>query len=235
MTSNSTGLIMSTTQLTATDGHTLDAYCAHPAVAPQGAIVVLQEIFGVNPHIRSLCDRYAALGYLAIAPHLFDRVARSQEMGYDAEGVARGREVKGKLTDEQALLDVQAAVDWAAARLGPQPKVAVIGFCWGGTLAWLAAARLSGVACAVAYYGTNIAGYLGDAPKVPVLLHFGEQDTHIPPEHVARIAQAWPQLEIHRYEAGHGFNCDDRPAFHQPSAQAAALRTHAFLESQFKC
>lgn len=221
-------------ELKAGDGHGLDAWCEQPA-APKGAIVVLQEIFGVNPHIRSLCERYAKEGWLAVAPALYDRVAKAQVLGYDADGIARGREIRGQVSDEQALVDVQAAIDWAAARLGPQAPMVVIGFCWGGTLAWLSATRLSGLSGAVAYYGTGIAAYVNESPKVPVLLHFGEQDAYIPPEHVDSIARAWPELPLHRYPAGHGFHCDDRAAFHSPSAQLAAARTREFLEERIKC
>lgn len=224
---------MGWTQLKAPDGHVLDAYLAKPAGETRGAIVVLQEIFGVNAHMRSLCEKYAQQGYLAIAPALFDRVAKLQALDYDAEGIARGRELKNQLTDAQALRDVQAAVDFA--RGAQTANVAVIGFCWGGTLAWLAASRLFGVDCIVAYYGTNIHGYLNEEPKVPVLLHFGEEDTHIPPEHVDAIAKAWPKAELYRYPAGHGFNCEDRPAFHAPSAELAGARTEHFLKRELQC
>ena len=226
---------MSSIELKAGDDHVLTAYCAQPAAAPKGAIVVLQEIFGVNPHIRSLCERFAQAGYVAIAPALFDRVARGQILAYDEAGVARGREVKAQISDEQALVDVQAAIDWATGQIGPEGKVAVIGFCWGGTLAWLSAARLGGLCAGVAYYGTGIAACLGEAPKVPMMLHFGEQDAHIPPDDVNAIAQAWPGFALYRYPAGHGFNCDDRPAYHRPSAELAAARTQQFLEDTFKC
>lgn len=216
-------------ELKAADGHGLDAYCAQPAGSPQGAIVVLQEIFGVNPHIRSLCDRFAEQGYLAVAPALYDRVSKSESLAYDTAGIARGREIRSQLSDAQALVDVQAAIDWAAGQLGPGAKVAVMGFCWGGTLAWLSATQLSGVSCAVAYYGTGIAAYVDEAPKVPMLLHFGTQDIHISPSDIDKISQTWPQLALYRYEAGHGFNCDDRPAYHQPSAELATDRTREFL------
>ena len=222
---------MSWIQLTAADGHVLDAYCAQPA-APKGAVVVLQEIFGVNPHIQAVCDRFASHGYAAIAPALFDRAKKSQVLGYDAEGIAQGRALKAQLSDDQALLDVQAAVEW----LGRQNlAVAACGFCWGGTLAWLAAGRLSGLCAAVAYYGTNIAGYLNEKPKVPMLLHFGEHDTNIPPEKVDMIARAFPQVPLYRYPAGHGFNCDDRAAFHAGSAAAASDRTMQFLKDNMPC
>jgi carboxymethylenebutenolidase len=219
-------------RLSAADGHALQAWCARPDGRPRGAIVVLQEIFGVNAHIRAVCDRWADQGWLALAPALYDRVAPGIEAGYGAEGIAQGRAIKEKLGDATALLDVQAAVDFAGSE---GCGVAVIGFCWGGTLAWLAAARLRGLRAAVAYYGTNIAGYLGEAPRVPVLLHFGEQDTHIPPEHVRRIAAAWPQVPLHLYPAGHGFNCDQRPSWHADSAALAAARTREFLEEHIPC
>jgi carboxymethylenebutenolidase len=224
---------MAWVELTAADGHVLQAWCARPAGTPRGAIVVLQEIFGVNAHVRAVCDAWAAEGWVAVAPALYDRVARGAEAGYGPQGIAQGRAWKEKLGDETALKDVQAAIDFAQAQGGR--GVAVIGFCWGGTLAWLAAARLSGLDAAIAYYGTNIAGYVGEPPKVPVLLHFGDQDTHIPPEHVQKIAAAWPQLELHRYPAGHGFNCDERPSYHAASASLAARRTRDFLKETIEC
>lgn len=213
-------------ELTAADGHRFQAYCARPAGAPRGAMVVVQEIFGVNAHIRSLCDRFAAEGYLALAPALYDRVERGVELAYGPEGVARGREVRQRVTDDMAMLDVAASVTCARAEAG---RVGVIGFCWGGTLAWLSACRLGKVSAAVAYYGTNIAGYVNEAPKVPVLLHFGEQDSHIPPAHVEKIRAAYPAIELHLYPAGHGFNCDDRAAYEPASARQAWERTLAFL------
>jgi carboxymethylenebutenolidase len=197
-------------ELEASDGHVLAAWCAEPARPARGAIVVLQEIFGVNGHIRAVCDRYATQGWLAIAPALYDRVARSQEFGYAPEDVARGREIRAQVSDEQALIDVQAAID-LAGRGGR--RVAVLGFCWGGTLAW----------------------HLDEVPRVPVLMHFGNSDAHIPPDHVARIAAAAPGMPLYRYEAGHGFNCDDRPAFHAASAELAGARTRAFLEQHIPC
>lgn len=213
-------------ELEAADGHALQAWEARPAGKAHGAVVVLQEIFGVNAHIRSVCDRLAGQGWYAIAPALFDRVQRGLEAGYDAEGMAAGRAAKGQVRERDALADVQAAIDHAQ-RSG---KVAVMGFCWGGTLAWLAAARLYGVACAIAYYGTNIHQHREEKPRVPMLLHFGDRDTHIPPEHVEAIAQAHPKLPLYRYDAAHGFNCDVRPSFDRASAGMAGQRTQAFLE-----
>lgn len=220
---------MAWTDLRAADGHALRAWIARPTdpSPPRGAIVVLQEIFGANAHIRSVCERWASRGWVAIAPSLFDRaVATVPELGYGPEDIARGRDLKAQVSEELALLDVQAAIDHVSA---PGTPVTVIGFCWGGTLAWLAAARLERLNAAVAYYGTNIAGNLQALPRVPVLLHFGENDTHIPPEHVRQIAAACPQAELHVYPAGHGFNCEARAAFHASSAELAGARTERFL------
>lgn len=220
-------------ELTAADGHRLRAWAAEPDTAARGALVVLQEIFGVNAHVRSVCDRYAASGWRAVAPSLFDRAVDAMpEIGYGPDGVALGRELKGRVADASALLDVQATIDHLVAQGLP---VAVVGFCWGGTLAWLAAARLHGLQAAIAYYGTNIAGHLDATPRVPMLLHFGAQDTHIPAEHVAQIAAAFPQVERYVYPAGHGFACDARAAHHPPSAELAGARTAVFLKDKLRC
>ena len=219
--------------LKAADGHRLRAWQARPPTPPRGALVVLQEIFGVNAHVRTVCDRYAASGWLAVAPSLFDRaVADAPEIGYGPDGIAQGRELKGQVEDAAALLDVQAAIEHAGA--GGLP-VAVVGFCWGGTLAWLAAARLRGLRAAIAYYGTQIADHLDVTPQVPLLLHFGAQDAHIPAEHVQQIAAAFPLTELHVYPAGHGFACDARAAYHAPSAELAAERSALFLKDRLSC
>lgn len=219
-------------ELTAADGHRLGAYCARPAHPARAGIVVLQEVFGVNAHIRSICDRLAALGYLAVAPALYDRTERDVQLAYGPDGVARGRAIRQQVDDETAMRDVAAAVEAVAAQVGPQGSVGVIGFCWGGTLAWLAAARLPRVDAAVAFYGTGIAAHVGEAPRAPVLLHFGRQDPNIPAADVARIRAASPQLPVHEYDAGHGFNCDDRAAYEPASARLAWERTTAFFAQQ---
>lgn len=221
----------STVKLTAQDGQQLEAYVAQPARPATAAVVVLQEVFGVNAHIRSLCDRYAAEGYLAIAPALYDRVEPGIELPYGPEGVARGRQIREQVPDATAMLDVEAAVHHLAD-LGLR-RVAVIGFCWGGTLAWLAAAHLP-VTAAVAYYGTGIAANVHEVPMVPVLLHFGEKDAHIPVTDVQKIRAAYPQVPIHVYDASHGFNCDDRAAYHAPSAGQANERTMQFLAQRLR-
>lgn len=213
-----------TVRLSADDGHELDAYEARPDGAG-AAIVIVQEIFGVNAHIRSVVDRYAALGYHAIAPALFDRVERGVELDYDEAGIGRGREIAGQIAFEPAMLDVAAAVVHASAT-GP---VAVIGYCFGGSVAWLAANRLP-VTAAVGYYGGAIHGMLDQAPAAPILLHFGELDHAIPLDHVEAISGAYPDVPVHVYEgAQHGFGCDAR-ASHDPISAAIALgRTVEFL------
>jgi carboxymethylenebutenolidase len=214
-----------TIELKAADGHALKAYLAEPAARPRGAVVVVQEIFGVNSHIRSVCDGFAADGYVAIAPALFDRIERGIELGYAPDDVARGRELKARAAADAALRDIAAARD-AVAGAG---RVAVIGYCWGGYLAWLAAARERGFACAVPYYGGGMTDAATEQPRCPVLAHFGEHDTAIPVAGVRALAAAHPEVEIHLYAAGHGFNCDQRAAFDAAAAKLARGRTLAFL------
>ena len=211
--------------LTSPDGFRLSAYCAEPAGTPRGGLVVVQEIFGVNAHIRSVCDGYAADGYLAIAPALFDRYQRGVDWGYTPEDIARGRELRAQADAAAALLDVVAARD-AAARAG---RVGIVGYCWGGFIAWLAAARVDGLACAIAYYGGGMPDAIAEKPRCPVLAHFGEQDAMIPVAGVQALAAAHPSLQVHLYAAGHGFNCDQRGSYDAAAAAAARERSLAFL------
>jgi carboxymethylenebutenolidase len=213
--------------LQASDGHSLQAFVARPAGTPRGALVVLQEIFGVNAHIRSVAEGFAGDGWLAIAPALFDRVERNVELGYAAADIARGRTLKDAVGDEQVLLDIATAQAHVAAD-GP---VATIGYCWGGTMAWLAATRQPGLAAAVAYYGSGIAGLLGSTPRCPVQAHFGAKDASIPESAIDALRQAHPQVEVHVYPADHGFNCDRRGSFDAASAALARERTLAFLQA----
>jgi carboxymethylenebutenolidase len=212
-------------ELTAADGFRLAAYRAEPAGTPRGGLVVVQEIFGVNSHIRSVCDGYAADGYRVVAPALFDRCARDFEVGYTAADVARGRELKAMAGIDAALLDVAAARD-AVAGAG---KVGVVGYCWGGYVAWMAAARLPGFACAVPYYGGGMLEAATERPQCPVLCHFGERDMHIPVGGVRRFAAAQPGVEVHVYAADHGFNCDQRGSYDAAAAGLARERTIAFM------
>ncbi len=215
-----------TITLTAEDGHTLAGYRVAPKGTPRGGLVVVQEIFGVNSHIKRVCDGFAADGYVALAPAIFDRVERDFAIGYKPEDIERGRNVRGKIPLEDAVKDVRAAVKALGAE---RLKVGVVGYCFGGTLAWLAATRIDGVACAVGYYGGGIADAAGEKPRCPVLLHFGETDQSIPPDHHARVRAAHPDLPMHLYPAGHGFNCDERASYHEPSATLARKRTLEFL------
>lgn len=212
-------------ELTAADGHTLAAYRAVPAGAPRGALVVAQEIFGVNGHIQSVCDGYAADGYSAIAPALFDRYERGVDIGYSPEDIARGRAFKVQATTDAALLDLAAA----RAAVADAGKVGVIGYCWGGYLAWMAAARVPGMACAVSYYGTGTTAAVAEMPKVPVMAHFGERDQGIPSASIEAFRAAHPGVQVFIYPADHGFNCDQRGAFDAAAAKLARERTLNFL------
>ena len=212
-------------QLKAADGHTFDAYVAEPSGKPRGAIVVIQEIFGVNSHVRGVTDGFAADGYLAIAPALFDRVQRNYESGYSPPEVQAGRDVRGKVTNEQALADVQAAIDHVKGA----GRVGVVGYCWGGTIAWLAAARATGISAAVSYYGGGVPDAKDETPRVPTMLHFGETDASIPVDKAKAVAAAHPGVPTYFYPAGHGFNCEQRGSYHEPSAREARARTLEFF------
>lgn len=210
--------------LTAADGHSFEVYEVRPDDAA-AAIVVIQEIFGVNPHIRSVVDRYAALGYHAVAPALFDRVRPGVELDYDADGIAEGRDLAGQIRWEPAMRDLAATVEHVA----PTGPVGVVGYCFGGSLAWLCANELP-IAAAVGYYGGQIHSLIDRAPAVPTLLHFGELDHGIPLEQVDEIAKAHPDVEVRIYEgAQHGFSCDARGSFHPLSAAIALGRTLEFF------
>jgi carboxymethylenebutenolidase len=211
-----------TLNLTAEDGHRLSAYRATPSGKPRGGLVVIQEIFGVNSHIKNVTDGFAADGYVAIAPALFDRVEPGFETGYTQADIERGRMVRGKLQIEDAVRDVAAAVK--ELNKGGQ-KVGVVGYCFGGTVAWLAATRIPGVAAASSFYGGGVADAAGEQPKCPVMFHFGETDQSIPKDHWDRIKAQHPKIPMHIYPAGHGFSCDERGSYHEPSSRQARQRT----------
>lgn len=210
--------------LTASDGFVLDAYRADPPGPPRGGLVVVQEIFGVNPHIRSVADGYAAQGYCVIAPALFDRARKGVELGYDPPGIAEGSSLARSIPPADTLKDVAAAVD----ALKAAGHVGVVGYCWGGTLAFAAALDLP-VSAAVGYYGGGIAGLLDRTPAVPTMLHFGEHDHHIPMSDVEKIRAAEPSVQVFTYAAGHGFNCDARGSYDKASAELALSRSLPFL------
>jgi carboxymethylenebutenolidase len=211
--------------LTAGDGHVLPAYWAAPAVPPRGQLVVLHEFFGLNDHIRNVADRFAALGYGAVVPGLSDRAEPGAEFGYDPSGIAAGHALRAKIPIEDSLLDAQAAIDFVK----PFGRVGVVGYCWGGSLAFFAAARLRDLTCAVGYYGSQIVARAHEIPKVPTMLHFGDIDASIPLSDVEKIRQARPDVSIHVYPGRHGFNCDARSNYEPGSAQIALGRTLEFF------
>ncbi|WP_299394066.1 dienelactone hydrolase family protein [Pelagibius sp.] len=210
--------------LTATDGHALGAYVARPEGAAKGGLVVVQEIFGVNAHIRAVTDGFARDGYLAVAPALFDRIRPGIELGYDAEAVAEGRALRPQVPWEATMHDVAAAIG-VAAEAG---KAGVIGYCWGGSVAWLSACRLS-PAAAVCYYGGHIHEFRDEKPACPVMFHFGEEDAGIPLDQAEAVHAAHPDCPFFTYPAGHGFNCDLRGSYHAESAALARQRSLDFL------
>ena len=212
-------------ELTASDGHKLSAYRADPSGKPRGGIVVIQEIFGVNSHIKSVADGFAADGYLAIAPAMFDRAQRNFEVGYTPPDIEKGRELRAKITVDMAMKDAEAAVKAGAAA----GKVGIVGYCWGGFVAWMASAQVPGLACAVPYYGGGILDNQDIQPRVSLMGHFGEKDAHIPVEGVRKLAAKHPKQKIFIYPADHGFNCDQRGSYDAPAAKQARERSLAFF------
>jgi carboxymethylenebutenolidase len=218
-------------ELTAADGHKLAAYRADPPKGvnggkPRGAIVVVQEIFGVNRHMRRTTDGFAADGYVAISPALFDRVERGVDIGYGPEDIARGRDLRAKIAWPQVLADMDAAIK-EARKSG---KVGVVGYCWGGSVAWRAATQLA-VDGAVGYYGGMVAEFAAEMPKCPVMLHFGDKDQSIPMSQIETINKHHPNLPIHVYPADHGFNCEDRKQYDAAAAKLARERTLGFFRN----
>jgi carboxymethylenebutenolidase len=211
--------------LAAADGFQLSAYLAQPKGKPRGGVVILPEIFGVNSHIRGVADQYAELGYVVIAPAMFDRAQPGLDLGYSDEDVKTGQALMRKLDWDQAVLDIAAAAGYVASA----GKVGLVGYCWGGTAAWVAASRGTGFACAVSYYGNAIVTVLVDRPRIPMLLHWGARDHLIQVPDIRRVEAVAPQVQSHLYDTGHGFNCEQRTLYHAPSAALAKERTVAFL------
>jgi carboxymethylenebutenolidase len=211
--------------LQAADGHAFRAYVATPAGTPRGALVVAPEIFGINGHIRAVADGYAADGYLAIAPALFDRAQRDYETGYSPEEIQAGIAVMQRVDLADTMKDVAAAV----AQVASAGRVGIVGYCWGGTVAWVAAARVAGLAASVPYYGGGIPTWRAEQPKCPVMFQFGEQDQSPTAALAREVAAEHPGTLAHFYPAGHGFNCDQRGSYHAESAALARQRTLAFL------
>jgi carboxymethylenebutenolidase len=211
--------------LTASDGFKLGGYRADPQGKPKGGLVVIQEIFGVNHHIRNVCDRFAAQGYLALAPAVFDRYKPDFECGYTPAEIEEARKIIPGIDWGAMLRDTAAA----AEAVKPAGKVGIVGYCMGGTIAFLAAAKLDGLSAAIGYYGGQIVKNADQKPKAPTLLHFGDQDQSIPLSDVEIIRAKRPDCEIHVYHAGHGFSCDERASYNEAAHKQALERTLAWL------
>lgn len=215
---------MSHLQLRAEDGHTLSAYLAKPDGAMRGAVVVVQEIFGITGHIERVADQFAAQGYLAIAPALFDRQERGVNLPYNESGVTHGFALARAATTDGLMADLNAAVD-AVSHAG---AVGMVGYCWGGRVVYMAGSRTN-ITAGVSYYGGGIVDVLEPVPRCPMQFHFGDKDTHIPHTDVDKIRAAFPQGEYHVYAAGHGFNCTDRDSYDAAAAYQAFQRTLQFF------
>jgi carboxymethylenebutenolidase len=216
--------------LKAADGQAIPAYVAQPAGQPKGGVVVVQEIFGVNAHIRAVADGYAADGYLAVAPSTFHRVKPGVDLGYEPDDMTAGMALKAAVEALPApgvMQDLQAAIGHAAQG----GKVGIVGYCYGGLLTWRAACMLTGLSAAVPYYGGGVTtpDEIARSPKVPVLAHFGDQDHWIPLDSVEAFKKAHPDVEVHIYNANHGFNCDHRGSYDQAATVLARQRTLAFF------
>ena len=224
-------------ELKAADGTAVPAYEARPVGNPKGAVVVIQEIFGVNSHIRQVADGYSAQGYVAVAPAAFHRVKPGVELGYTDADMGEGFGYKTAVEALPApgvMQDIQAAIDHAAKVSGG--KVGIVGYCWGGLLTWRAACTLTGLSAAVPYYGGGVTTEAEAArqTKVPVLAHFAEEDKWIPMDSVEAFKKAHPEVQVHTYAAHHGFNCNQRGSWHAPSAQLASDRSLAFFAQHLR-
>ena len=212
-------------KLKASDGFELAAWRAEPAGAPKGGIVVIQEIFGVNHHIRDMTDRFGAAGYAAIAPAVYDRAQKGFEVGYTADDIAKGRDVRMALDDGKLMLDVEAAAAHLAGK-----KLGIVGYCFGGTVAWWGATRSKSFAAASSWYGGGVAGTKGESANCPVQMHFGEKDASIPMTDVDAVRAAQPKADVYVYlGAQHGFACDERGSYSKPDYDLAQQRTLDFF------
>jgi carboxymethylenebutenolidase len=220
---DSTEINVEMAAVTGSDGHVLDCTVFHPVDKPRGTVLVVQEIFGVTGHIRAVASQYAALGYKAIAPSMFDRVRKNTELAYDDAGIHEGLKIATSLRWSQSVRDLEAATQLAEGR------IAAVGFCWGGTVTWQAAVRGIGLSAAVAYYGGFIPKLLGERLDCPVMLHWAEHDHIVSAEDRQAVLAAYPGVPQFSYDAEHGFNCTERGAFNAQAAALAHERTLAFL------
>lgn len=213
-------------EVTAADGHTLAAYCAVPEGTPRGALIVAPELFSITPHIRGVADAYAADGYLAIAPWFYDRIERGTSFAYTPEGLDAARVLLKQLDFDKVMLDIAAVVQYGRNA----GKVGIVGYCSGGTAAWMAAAKVDHLSCAISYYGGSIPSKVDLQPRVPVLLHWGEVDHTVSMESVRAVEKAHPDVTSMVWPTGHGFNCDQREHhYHPESARLARIESLAFL------
>lgn len=210
-----------TTSFKAKDGAEISAYHAEARGARKGGLVVVQEIFGVTDHIRDVCDSYAAEGFEVLAPSLFDRQEKGFEASYEQPGIQRAMALRAKNDIAVSLQDIQLCID----RLKTKGPVFIVGYCYGGSIVWLACCRLSGLAAGSAYYGALIPQHAHEKPRCPLILHFGKTDRGIPLDGVEKVRAAHPEVPVYLYDAGHGFNSDRRPDYHAPSAALARSRT----------
>jgi carboxymethylenebutenolidase len=214
-------------KLTASDGFTFNAYRAAPEGQARGGVVVIQEVWGLNNWVRSVVDRFARHGYLAVAPAMFDRI----DMGYESENYGADQfqvigEMMKKFDPKAALLDVEAAVKAAAAG----GKVGITGYCFGGATTWRAAHAGLGLSAASGYYGGGVPNYIDLEPQVPLEMHFGGKDTGIPLEQIEALKKRHPNVDIYTYDAGHGFCNSDRPDhFDEAACKKASARTLEFF------
>ena len=213
-------------KVTSQNNHTFNLYVAQPRGTAKGAVVICPEIFGINSHIQSVADRYAEQGYAAFAPALFDRVEKDYVAGYEKADIEAGVAIMQKISLETAITDTAAAVEYARQS---HAKVAVMGYCWGGTVAWRAAADISGISAAICYYPGGLAANADSQPKCPTMLHLGENDQSPPADKAREVLKGHPMAIAYFYEAGHGFNCDQRGSYHADSSAMATERSLAFL------
>ena len=216
-------------ELLSADGFQLDAYLTIPKGKPKGGVVVVQEIFGVNEHIKAIVNDFAAEGYAALAPALFDRFEKGLALGYAADDRTKGAEIAfSQLAMSTTLQDLTASV----AYMKTYGRVGIVGYCYGGLMSYLAACNVAELTCAVSYYGGRIVDHLDQTPKTPIILHFGERDTHSPMEDVFKIASSKPNIPVFTYDAGHGFNCNHRSSFDANAAKLARERTLQLFEQE---
>jgi len=209
------------------DGAHIGCYHAAAQGNCKGGLIVIQEIFGVTDHIKEVCDGFAARGYEVLAPQLFDRMEKDFQATYAAEDVERSKELAGKNPWDHVQMDVQMCID----RLKADGPVFMTGYCYGGSVCWVAACRCKDLTAASGYYGRLIVQFVDETPQCPIILHFGEHDGAIPMTDVHKIIEVHPDIPVYIYDAGHGFNSDRRDDYDKDCADLALKRTLELFES----